>query len=320
MRRDLDELLLEQCGLITPIQAGARGLSRKAVQHRVLAGKWQRVHPGVYGSWTGTLDTEQRIWAASLYAGKDAVVSHESAWWLADRASEAPRAVHVAVPVDRKVVRQPGLVVVRTRRMDEQDLQPGSRPLRFRMERAVLDAAAAAHDARRAIALLATAVQRRVTTAERLTAALGRCPNNLPHRALLERVLALTGEGAQSLLEVLQYDACSSHGLPDADRQRRIGPSVADAAYDMPQGTLLAEFDGRLHLLPTSWWADKQRDNRHSNQGMPTLRFPGFVLLDNPHEVAETIAVGLTRLGWTGQLQCPRGCSGLREIRAPQGA
>jgi hypothetical protein len=317
----LDLLLSEQCGLITPAQAATFGPSRKAVQHRVLAGKWQRVHPGVYGTWTGTLDAEQRIWAASLYAGEDAVVSHQSAVWLADRDSEAPKVVHIAVPVDRKVVRQSGLVIVRTRRMYEQDIQPGSRPRRFRAERAVLDSAAAAPDDRRAVALIASAVQRRVTTAGRLACAMARCPNNLPRRALLERVLVLAGDGAHSLIEVLHHDACSSHGLPSPHRQRRIGSSVADAAYDMPAGTLLAEFDGRLaHLQAVSWWADMHRDNRHSNQGLATLRFPGFILLTDPHLVAETIAVGLTRLGWPGQLRCPRGCPGLRAIRAPVGA
>jgi hypothetical protein len=87
----------------------------------------------------------------------------------------------------------------------------------------------------------------------------------------------------------------------------------------MPLGTLLSEFDGRLaHLEATSWWADMQRDNGHSNAGLPTLRFPGFILLTQPHLVAETIATGLLRLGWDGRLVCPRGCPGLREIEEPR--
>jgi hypothetical protein len=140
----------------------------------------------------------------------------------------------------------------------------------------------------------------------------------LPRRGLVERVLTLCGEGAHSLIEVLQDDACSSHGLPAPHRQRRIGNAQADAAYDMPFGTLLAEFDGRLaHLVSPSWWADMSRDNRHSNQGLATLRFPGFILLTEPHTVADTIGVGLRRLGWTGTFRCPRGCASSGPLSGP---
>lgn len=307
---DLDELLSEQCGIVTLAQADKHGVSRKAVRARVGSSRWQRVHPGVYATWTGPLDAEQRIWAASLYAGAGAVVSHQAAWWLAEKRSEPPEVIRVAVPATRTVRSRVGVRIHRTRRMDEQDIQPGSMPTRFRLERAVLDSAAAAADDHRAIALLAAAVQRRVTTTERLASALSRCPNNLPRHVLFERVLALTADGAHSLIEVLHHDACSSHGLPAPHRQRRIGTSAADAAYDMPAGTLLAEFDGRMaHLEAASWWADMHRDNGHSNTGLSTLRFPGFILLTQPHLVAQTIAQGLRRLGWTGEFRCPRGCA-----------
>ncbi len=310
-RMDLDELLAEQRGVVTLAQAAEHSLSGKAVAHRVAVGKWQRIHPGVYGTWTGELDVEQRIWAACLYAGKGAVASHQSAWWLVDRKSDPPDVVRVAIPSTRTVLSRTGVRILRTRRMHEADIQPDAKPPRFRVERAVLDSAAAASDDHRAVALLASAVQRRVTTADRLTSALARCSNNLPRRQLMERVLRLAGEGAHSLIEVLHHDACSSHGLPDPQRQRRIGPSVADAAYDLPLGTLLAEFDGRtVHLEASSWWADMQRDNRNSNQGLPTLRFPGFILLTDPHLIAETIATGLRRLGWSGEFRCPPGCAG----------
>jgi hypothetical protein len=197
--------------------------------------------------------------------------------------------------------------------MQAEDIHPSSKPPRFRVERAVLDCAAAAPNDHRAVALLASAVQRRVTTAERLSDAMARCPNNLCRRAVLERVIVLTGEGAHSLLEVLHHDTCAAHGLPEPDRQRRIQRAVADAAYDMPVGTLLVELDGRLaHLEASSWWADSQRDNEHSNLGFATLRFPGHVLLTQPHLVAETIATGLRRLGWSEEFRCPRNCPGVR--------
>jgi hypothetical protein len=50
MSQTLEQLLSEQCGLVTLAQAAEHAVSRKAVAHRVAAGKWQRVHPGVYGT------------------------------------------------------------------------------------------------------------------------------------------------------------------------------------------------------------------------------------------------------------------------------
>jgi very-short-patch-repair endonuclease len=180
-------------------------------------------------------------------------------------------------------------------------------PPRLRVERAVLDCAADAKSAETAIALLTSAVQRRVTTAQLLLAALRRLPNQ-PRRGLLMDVIELAGAGAHSLLEVAHDRACSSHHLPQPDRQRRVGPAFVDAAYDCPNGTVVVELDGRMaHLGAAGWWRDMQRDNRHTVNGLATLRFPGFVLLTNPHEIAATIAAALTARGWAGTLRCPRG-------------
>jgi hypothetical protein len=310
MVEHIDEVLRSQCGLITVAQAAAYGLSRDAMTHRVHTGRWQRVHPGVYATWTGRLDAEQRIWAGVLYAGPGAVVSHRSAWWLADRRSLVPPVVQIAVPDSRVVTNQPGLVVTRTRRLDQRDVHPACHPTRFRIERAVLDCAAEAIDDTQAAAVLASAVQQRSTSAARLRQVLDRLPN-LRRRRHLRDVLELAGEGAHSIIELAHARACSAHGLPKPHRQRQIGPACVDAAYDMPEGTVIAEFDGRLgHFYTSGWWQDMQRDNRHTIKMLGTLRFPGFVLLTEPHEVASTIAEALTSRGWTGTFRCPRTCPG----------
>ncbi|MDQ1649481.1 MAG: hypothetical protein QOG60_1538 [Frankiaceae bacterium] len=313
---DFDDLVGEQCGVFRVSQATERGWTRSAVAHRATSGRWQRVHPGVYETSTGALTTEQRMWAAFLYAGKDAALSHRAAWWWADRKLDPPEVVRVAVPLSRVVTGRAGLHISRTGRWDPQDLHPVGWPARFRVERAVLDCAAAAATDDGAIALLGSAVQRRTTHPSRLRPVLERSPA-LHRRRLLSEVLDLADEGAHTLLEVRHATILRSHGLPDPQRQRRLGPGYADAAHEMPLGTLVFELDGRLgHFDAAGWWKDMTRDNQNTVDGVATLRFPGFVLLTDPHAVAEVTARALQRRGWSGSLRCPAGCPGLSRGRS----
>jgi very-short-patch-repair endonuclease len=46
-----------------------------------------------------------------------------------------------------------------------------------------------------------------------------------------------------------------------------------------------------------AWWADMQRDNELTIDGYRVLRFPAFVVRDNPEVVAAQIAQALRRAG-----------------------
>lgn len=76
------ELATLQGGVISRRQAHACGVNDDMVRHRVRAGRWRRVHPGVYaiagspGGWMAT------VWSAYLAIGHSAVVSHETALLL----------------------------------------------------------------------------------------------------------------------------------------------------------------------------------------------------------------------------------------------
>jgi very-short-patch-repair endonuclease len=255
---------------------------------------------------TGSLSYEQRVWAAVLYAGATAAASHETALWLLDRRLTPPPLVHPSLPWPRSCVPQQGMAIHRLTRMDD-DVHPVPNPRRLRVERAALETAAAAPTAEKAIATLAQVVQRRRTTAHRLLVVLERLPN-LRRRALLREVLAMCGEGAHSLLEVQHERIRSGHGLPEPRRQVRHGQAVVDVDH----GDLVIELDGRLgHLDAEGWWRDMLRDDMHTIQGRAVLRFPGFVLLTQPHVVAHLEGAALRRRGWTGSLTCPPGCPGV---------
>ncbi len=304
-----DQLLAVQAGIVTVAQARQHGWSRHAVANQVASGRWSSPHRGVVATVTGQLTYDQRLWAGLCYAGRDAAVSHASALWLQDRGWTRPSVVHLTVPRMRDAVRAPGLRVHRSD-LSPCELHERSEPRRVRVERAVLECAGACRAVEDAVALVASAIQRRLTTADRLQDALALRPC-LRHRALLGEVLDMCGDGAHSLLEVGHERIQRAHGLPRGKRQVRHGLAVVDVDLD----GLVVELDGRAgHLEVQNWWGDMLRDDLHTVEGRAVLRFPGFLLLTHPHLVAHVEAAALTRRGWTGRIRCPEGCPGLDEL------
>jgi REase_MTES_1575 len=53
-------------------------MSERQVRHRVKTQDWRRIHPGVYAITPGRLSHHGRYWAALLFAGDDAGLSHRS--------------------------------------------------------------------------------------------------------------------------------------------------------------------------------------------------------------------------------------------------
>ena len=76
-RSDWEALVSAQAGIATHVQARQAGFSDRQITYRLSSGKWQRVHRGVYATCTGPLPRAARLWAALLWAGEGAVLSHE---------------------------------------------------------------------------------------------------------------------------------------------------------------------------------------------------------------------------------------------------
>src|SRR5215475_2487162 len=68
-----------QAGIVTRKQAINAGMSSPAIAWKLRAREWRQVYRGVYATFTGGLPRKARLWAAVLYAGDGAVLSHESA-------------------------------------------------------------------------------------------------------------------------------------------------------------------------------------------------------------------------------------------------
>src|SRR5579862_4580638 len=74
----LGELARFQAGIITRQQALGAGVSTSTIVSKVKHGRWRQVYRGVYAMFTGPLTREAQLWAAVLYAGKGAQLSHET--------------------------------------------------------------------------------------------------------------------------------------------------------------------------------------------------------------------------------------------------
>src|SRR4051794_21313887 len=90
--RLMSGVLRRQVGVVSLEQARRHGWTPGELRNLVDSRRWQRVHPGVFATKTGSLSYLQRIWAAVLAAGDDVAVSQKTALWLVDPADRPPPA------------------------------------------------------------------------------------------------------------------------------------------------------------------------------------------------------------------------------------
>jgi hypothetical protein len=76
----------------------AGGVAPDAIGSRVRRGTWRRLYYGVYTDVPGRLERKTELWAAVLYAGRDAVLSRETAAELHQLTDRPSRPIHVAIP------------------------------------------------------------------------------------------------------------------------------------------------------------------------------------------------------------------------------
>jgi hypothetical protein len=285
-------------------------MTDERIRWLVESGRWQSPFPRVFVAFSGPIPLLTLQYAALLYAGAGAVLSHESAGSLW-RLCAPPNAIHVTVRYPRQVEDRPGLVLHRSRNVIDLDIHPARSPLRTRIERTVLDLLADKRTADEALGLVADAVRDRATTTERMRSALIRRPTTRWRRVILE-ALPDVNAGAHSALEIRDAKLRRRHGLPMGTRQFRRqtdGSEYLDVLIEEWQ--LHVELDGRLgHDRARERWRDMKRDNRSEVQQLRHLRYGWADLLDRPCEVAAEQALILRQQGWRGAFRRCAGCRG----------
>ena len=115
------EALENQADVVGRPQVLRAGISRNVVRRRLGAGRWQRLHRGVYATFSGPRPREAQLWAALLRAGPGATLSHYTAAELHGLIDSPADQIHVTVPATRNPARQrkiTGLVIHRSCRIE----------------------------------------------------------------------------------------------------------------------------------------------------------------------------------------------------------
>lgn len=301
MVADLAVLLARQCGILTRAQALGAGCTDSRIRAHLRAGRWQRVHHRVYCATTGALSRLQQLWAALLYAGRGAVLSHETAAELHELAGTS-LAIHVTVPTARTPRGTVDVVIHRSDQLHAEAVNPVLLPLRTRVERTVLDLIDRAPTIELAFAWLAVGCQRRRTTPPRLGAAMSRRPG-LRWSRELRPALADIATGSSTVLEWRYLQLSRRHALPLPGRQVRLvhGRATRWLDRDYHPVPLRAELDGRLgHDQLIERWRDMDRDNAAAVAGISVLRYGWADVVGRPCQVAAQTAAMLDLRGWTG--------------------
>jgi hypothetical protein len=307
--------LEEQARVIGRSQALRSGVSRDVVRQRLKSGQRQRLHRGVYATFSGPRTREAQLWAALLRAGPGATLSHYTAAELHGLLDSPADQIHITVSATRNPARHrkiAGLVIHRSCRIDAAR-HPVLSPPRTRVEDTVLDLVEAARDFDEAFAWISRAVGRRRTTAPLLAAAVaGR--TRMRWRTELAAALTDVADGVHSLLERRYVTGVErAHGLPRAARQvrRRHGADGTRSTYIdnlHPEYDTCVEVDGSVAHPADQRWSDIRRDNANTASGSVTLRFGWTDITQHPCQVAMLVAETLRRRGWKGT---PRPCSPL---------
>jgi predicted transcriptional regulator of viral defense system len=311
----LPEMLREQAesqrGMVTRQQALRAGLTRSAIGTRTGTGRWQRIYPGVLATFSGEPGREALLWAAVLRAGPGAALSHETAAELHGLSRKPAQLIHLTVPAGRRVEPVPGLAIHRSARI-AQARHPCQAPPRTRIEETVLDLADTARTFDDALSWACAACGGRLTTPQRITAAMNRRAK-LRYRNALRLALDDITAGAHTILEHRYlHDVERPHGLPRAERQVRVvrgGRSqYRDALYR--KYLVAVETDGRVAHPAEGRWRDVHRDNAAAADGIITLRYSWSDVTTRPCTVAAEVGAVLAQRGWPGPVRsCGPGCA-----------
>jgi len=310
VRAVFDELREAQAGIVTGKQAQECGVSESAIRQHVRTGRWRRLYRRIYWTQSGPPPRPALLWAALLRAGRDAVLSHETAAELCGLLDTPSDVIHVSLPPGRRIKAVSG-VRLHIRRT-ESSAHPAREPRRTTVEQTVVDLTQQASTVDDAIAWIARACAKRLTRPERLATAFAQ-RRRLRWRDALITAVADVGSGCHSLLE-LRYlrDVERAHALPVGSRQRRRQSerttTYSDVEYE--DYGVNVELDGRVGHDGEAKLRDNQRDNRCAAGGRRVLRYGWADVNVRACGTAAQVASALRNGGWTGDpVPCGSGCT-----------
>jgi hypothetical protein len=313
---DFDDLVLLQRGVFARWQVCAMALDPGIVAASVRSGRFQRLYTGVYAAFTGPPCREAELWAAVLRAGPDAVLSHQTAAELDGFAPGPSRLIHVTVPLEKRVVRAPGIAMHRSSRL-EMARHPARMPPRTRVEETALDLVQLAATFDDAFGWISRPCAQRLTKPPLLLRALT-SRSRMRWRSELVVALADIAEGVMSPLENRYVrNVERPHGLPAAKRQvvitRGGRRQYLDNLYE--EFSIGVELDGQAYHPAEERWRDIGRDRALAADGVLVLRYGWDDVDDRACKSAIELGSAAQKRGWSGSLRpcsptCPVAASG----------
>lgn len=297
-----------QAGAITTAQLLRLGADVAWVARQARRGHWQRLHRGVYATYSGPLTWLTRAWGAVLYAGPGVALSHEAAAYRLEFTSSGPRVIDVTVPNSRRVRPTPG-VRVHYRR---EPFRVTGRPVATDRGETVVDLVASARSVDDVVGWVCRAA-RAGTRPPEVLEALSRRPNTR-NAGLLAEIVAEVRAGIESPLERRYHrDVERRHGLPRARLQVvEVVRGLWIRADGLYEGYgVRVELDGDVGHPGGRTDRDTWRDNAVIlATGDITLRYRWRHVAAMPCETAAQVATALRMGGWGGRpRRCGPGCA-----------
>src|SRR5215472_3993510 len=318
------ELLLRyQAGVVTRAQALGSGLSDAAIEHRITVGRWQRIYEGVYATFSGPVPRQAQLWAAVLYAGAGAVLSHETAAELQRLLDKSSPFIHLTVPAARRVAGQEGLKLSISKRiLPDERFPPGVLPQTL-VDDTLLDLVDQAETFDEVCSLVTRAFGRRLTGEGTLRKTAG-LRQRLRWRGDVDALITEAALGTHSLLEYhYDRDVEGAHGLPRSARQTPYTKldgrkGFRDRCYQAYG--VVVELDGAAAHPEENRWADRERDNHAATLRKQTLRFGWKHVRHQTCGTAAIVATVLANHGWrAAPKQCSTECMVIRAVGSVRG-
>lgn len=309
---ELADLFANHDGVLD-IATALKYMTRGELRWKIDSGRWQKPSRGVVVAQSGPLTDRQILRATLLRAGPRAVLAGLTAARLdgltgfGDKASVVDGPIYLLAPAGYKRRSAPllqlNVVTHYSRSLTSVDVHPTRQPRRTRIARSLVDAAAWMPTDRGAAAILAAGVQQRLVRVEDLRQVVDRI-ETLRRRGLMTGLLGDIAGGAQALSELdFTRQVVRRHRLPEPSRQvarrdERGRRRWIDVMWD--EWKIIVEIDGAQHADPLQRWDDMERDNGLEIGGYRTLRFPAWLVRNDPEHVAREILSALRRNGYRG--------------------
>jgi predicted transcriptional regulator of viral defense system len=275
----LSGLAQRQHGVVSRAQLHAQGVAGTAITRWLRAGRLHRIHPHVYALGHRAIPLEGQLWAALLYAGGGAVLSHTTAAWIWSLIDAEPRWIDLVARDRRRSL--PGVRVQRRRLVERADCR--GLPVTS-VARTLLDLAGTLsyRQLRRA---MSEADYRGLLDPSEIAAVLGRGRSG--SRALRRALGTHLPELAQtvSVLEERFFELCEMAGLPLPEVNASVGSMRVDALW--PAQRVAVELDGGdAHGSWAQIKRDRQRELALRAKGLQVVRYTWEQITTRADEVA----------------------------------